>query len=219
MSESDIAASGGIEVDSRAVRNRTVGGSGPTGLRLAIGPADQNRHSHARRVPNRRTAVGIEGSPRSSVRNLIGHADRGTRGVHAPEPATLTRRRAWVPRQAAADRRRRAVRQASRMETIGTESAFEVAARARALEATGRERHPPPDRRARLRHAGERPRGGQARARRRLRRTTRRSRASPTLREAIADDATARKGFPVDPGPRLRHGRRQGRDALRDPRR
>ena len=58
------------------------------------------------------------------------------------------------------------MRLASRMELIGTETAFEAAARARALEATGREVDPPRDRRARLRHAGQRPGGGQAGARR-----------------------------------------------------
>ena len=65
------------------------------------------------------------------------------------------------------DRRVRTMRIAARMQTIGTESAFEVSARARALEAEGRSHHPPPDRRARLRHARQRPRGGQDGARRR----------------------------------------------------
>ena len=87
-------------------------------------------------------------------------------------------------------------------EPDGTRSAprraFEVAARARALEATGPLGHPPRDRRARLRHAGQRPRGGQARARRRVRRTTRRSPGIPALREAIAADVAARKGVPVE---------------------
>ena len=105
----------------------------------------------------------------------------------------------------------------TRMQTIGTESAFEVSARARALEATGRSiihlqiGEPDFDTPANVREAAKRaldegathyaPFPGM-----------------PALREAIADDATARKGFPVTPDRGLRHGRWQGRDALRDPR-
>jgi aspartate/methionine/tyrosine aminotransferase len=90
------------------------------------------------------------------------------------------------------------VRQATRMQTIGTESAFEVSARARALEATGRSiihlqiGEPDFDTPANVREAAKRaldegathyaPFPG-----------------IPQLREAIADDATARKGFPVTP--------------------
>jgi aspartate aminotransferase len=90
------------------------------------------------------------------------------------------------------------VRQASRMQTIGTESAFEVTARARALEATGRHivylqiGEPDFDTPANVREAAKRalddgethyaPFAG-----------------IPSLREAIAEDATARKGFPVTP--------------------
>src|SRR5262245_6947883 len=88
------------------------------------------------------------------------------------------------------------VRLASRMSTIGTESAFEVAARARALEATGRSvihleiGEPDFDTPANVREAAKRaldegfthyaPFPG-----------------IPALREAIAEDATARKGFAV----------------------
>jgi aspartate aminotransferase len=88
------------------------------------------------------------------------------------------------------------VRLASRMSTIGTESAFEVAARARALEATGRSvihleiGEPDFDTPANVRAAAKRalddgathyaPYPG-----------------IPPLREAIAEDATARKGFEV----------------------
>ena len=110
------------------------------------------------------------------------------------------------------------MRIAARMSTIGTETAFEVSARGRALEAEGRSiihlqiGEPDFDTPANVREAAKR------RARRRrdplpaVRRASRRcARRSPT-------DATARKGFAVDAGPRLRHGRRQGRDALRDPR-
>ena len=90
------------------------------------------------------------------------------------------------------------MRQATRMQTIGTESAFEVSARARALEATGRSiihlqiGEPDFDTPANVREAAKRaldegathyaPFPG-----------------IPQLREAIADDATARKGFPVTP--------------------
>ena len=89
------------------------------------------------------------------------------------------------------------MRLASRMNTIGTESAFEVTARARALEATGRSivhlqiGEPDFDTPANVREAAKRaldegathyaPFAG-----------------IPALREAIADDATARKGFDVD---------------------
>ena len=48
---------------------------------------------------------------------------------------------------------------------LGTESAFEVLARAQGARAAGQGDHPPRDRRAGLRHAGAHPRGGQARAR------------------------------------------------------
>src|SRR5262245_49599712 len=84
------------------------------------------------------------------------------------------------------------------MNTIGTESAFEVAARARALEATGRSvihleiGEPDFDTPANVREAAKRaldegfthyaPFPG-----------------IPALREAIAEDATARKGFAVTP--------------------
>jgi aspartate/methionine/tyrosine aminotransferase len=84
------------------------------------------------------------------------------------------------------------------MSTIGTESAFEVAARARALEATGRSiihlqiGEPDFDTPANIREAAKRaldegathyaPFPG-----------------IPPLREAIAEDATARKRFPVTP--------------------
>jgi aspartate/methionine/tyrosine aminotransferase len=84
------------------------------------------------------------------------------------------------------------------MQTIGTESAFEVSARARALEATGRSiihlqiGEPDFDTPANVREAAKRaldegathyaPFPG-----------------IPQLREAIADDASARKGFPVTP--------------------
>ncbi len=90
------------------------------------------------------------------------------------------------------------MRQASRMQSIGTESAFEVTARARALEATGRHivylqiGEPDFDTPANVREAAKdaldagethyAPFAG-----------------IPALREAIADDATARKGFPVTP--------------------
>ena len=90
------------------------------------------------------------------------------------------------------------MRLASRMEGIGTETAFEVAARARALEATGREvvhleiGEPDFDTPANVREAAKRaldagkthyaPFPG-----------------IPELRAAIAEDATRRKGFPVAP--------------------
>jgi aspartate/methionine/tyrosine aminotransferase len=90
------------------------------------------------------------------------------------------------------------MRLATRMATIGTESAFEVAARARALEADGRSivhleiGEPDFDTPANVREAAKRaldegathyaPFPG-----------------IPALREAIAEDATARKGFAVTP--------------------
>jgi aspartate aminotransferase len=90
------------------------------------------------------------------------------------------------------------VRQATRMQSIGTESAFEVSARARALEASGRSiihlqiGEPDFDTPANVREAAKRaldegathyaPFPG-----------------IPALREAIAEDATARKGFDVTP--------------------
>src|SRR3954447_20101817 len=90
------------------------------------------------------------------------------------------------------------MRIASRMATIGTETAFEAAARARALEATGRSivhleiGEPDFDTPANVRAAAKRaldeglthypPFAGM-----------------PALRAAIAEDAASRKGFPVDP--------------------
>ncbi len=90
------------------------------------------------------------------------------------------------------------MRIAARMDTIGTESAFEVSARARALEATGRSiihlqiGEPDFDTPANVRAAAKAaldagdthypPFAG-----------------LPALREAIAVDATARKQFPVEP--------------------
>src|SRR5215207_9134379 len=90
------------------------------------------------------------------------------------------------------------MRVAQRMSMIGTETAFEVSARARALEAQGRDivhlqiGEPDFDTPANVREAAKRaldegathyaPFPG-----------------IPPLREAIAEDATARKGFPVTP--------------------
>jgi aspartate aminotransferase len=90
------------------------------------------------------------------------------------------------------------MRLASRMSTIGTETAFEAAARARALEATGRSvihleiGEPDFDTPDNIREAAKRaidegfthyaPFAG-----------------IPDLRAAIAEDAAKRKGFPVDP--------------------
>ena len=91
------------------------------------------------------------------------------------------------------------MRIAARMDSIGTETAFEAAARARALEATGRSvihleiGEPDFDTPANIREAAKLaldegfthypPFAG-----------------IPDLRAAIAEDAAARKGFPVDPG-------------------
>src|SRR3954471_12467773 len=87
---------------------------------------------------------------------------------------------------------------AARMDSIGTETAFEVSARARALEATGKSivylqiGEPDFDTPANVREAAKRaldegathyaPFPG-----------------IPELRKAIADDVTRRKGFPADP--------------------
>ena len=90
------------------------------------------------------------------------------------------------------------MRLASRMSTIGTESAFEVTARARALEATGRSvvflqiGEPDFDTPANVREAAKRALDDGA--------THYAPFAGiPELRAAIADDATARKGFAVTP--------------------
>ena len=86
------------------------------------------------------------------------------------------------------------MRLASRMELIGTETAFEVAARARALEATAarsstsRSASPTSTRR---RTSARRPSARSTRARP----TTRRSPGIPALREAIAADADRAQGL------------------------
>jgi aspartate/methionine/tyrosine aminotransferase len=87
---------------------------------------------------------------------------------------------------------------AARMSSIGTETAFEAAARARALEATGRSvihleiGEPDFDTPANVREAAKRALDAGA--------THYPPFAGiPDLRKAIADDATARKGFAVDP--------------------
>jgi aspartate/methionine/tyrosine aminotransferase len=87
---------------------------------------------------------------------------------------------------------------AARMRSIGTETAFEAAARARALEATGRSvihleiGEPDFDTPANVREAAKRALDAGA--------THYPPFAGiPDLRKAIADDATARKGFAVDP--------------------
>ena len=88
---------------------------------------------------------------------------------------------------------------ASRMSRLGTESAFEVLARARALERQGKRDHPPRDRRARLRHAGAH------QGRRPSRRSTPGathygpSAGLPELREAIAKHIGETRGVPVSP--------------------
>src|SRR3954454_7118735 len=90
------------------------------------------------------------------------------------------------------------MRLAKRMGSIGTETAFEAAARARALEATGRSivpleiGEPDFDTPANAREAAKEALDGGA--------THYAPFAGiPALREAIAADATARKGFPVTP--------------------
>src|SRR4249919_1303961 len=90
------------------------------------------------------------------------------------------------------------MRLAARMGTLGTESAFEVSARARALEAQGRSivhlqiGEPDFDTPANVREAAKRALDAGA--------THYPPFAGiPALREAIAADASARKGFPVEP--------------------
>ena len=90
------------------------------------------------------------------------------------------------------------MRIAARMDTIGTESAFEVTARARALEAEGRSivhlqiGEPDFDTPANVREAAKAALDAGA--------THYPPFAGiPALREAIAADASARKGFPVEP--------------------
>src|SRR2546423_6045370 len=90
------------------------------------------------------------------------------------------------------------MRLAKRMSSIGTETAFEAAARARALEATGKSivhleiGEPDFDTPANAREAAKKALDAGA--------THYAPFAGiPALREAIAADATARKGFPVTP--------------------
>ena len=107
------------------------------------------------------------------------------------------------------------MRVASRMDTIGTETAFEAAARARALEAQGRSiihleiGEPDFDTPANIRDAAKKalddgwthygPSFG-----------------LPALREAIAADATTAQGLPGGPRLRGRHPGRQADHVLRD---
>src|SRR5512146_2474078 len=103
-----------------------------------------------------------------------------------------------VPSGAGATRtgRSKSMRLASRMELIGTETAFEAAARARALEATGREvihleiGEPDFDTPANVREAAKRALDSGA--------THYAPFAGlPDLRKAIAEDAAARRGLDV----------------------
>ena len=94
---------------------------------------------------------------------------------------------------------------------LGTETAFEVLARAKALEAQAAEHHPPRDRRARLRHAAAHRRGGRARRCATATRTTARRPGLPELREACAEHLSRA------PRPRDRPGTgagRAGREAV-----
>src|SRR5687767_2949744 len=90
------------------------------------------------------------------------------------------------------------MRLAARMSTIGTETAFEAAARARALEATGRSvihleiGEPDFDTPANIREAAK---GGLDDGFTHYGPVL----GLPALREAIAADATARKGFAASP--------------------
>lgn len=90
------------------------------------------------------------------------------------------------------------MRQASRMSSIGTESAFEVTARARALEASGRSivylqiGEPDFDTPSHVREAAKRALDAGATHYAPFP-------GIPELRTAIAEDATARKGFDVTP--------------------
>jgi len=89
-------------------------------------------------------------------------------------------------------------RVASRMQTIGTEGAFAVSARARALEAQGRPMihlqigEPDFDTPAHVREAAKRALDAGATHYAPFP-------GIPELRKAIADDVTKRKGFPADP--------------------
>ena len=109
------------------------------------------------------------------------------------------------------------MRIARRMSDIGTETAFEVSARARALEAQGRDiihlQIGEPDFDTPAQH----PRGGEARPRRR-RHALRALPGHPGAAPGHRRGRDGPQGLPGDAGPGLRHGRRQGRDALRDPR-
>ena len=118
--------------------------------------------------------------------------------VHASARRAAGERVVRAAPDAALSRRSQTMRIAARMGTIGTESAFEVSARARALEAQGRSivhlqlGEPDFDTPANVREAAKAaldagathypPFAGH-----------------PALREAIAADASARKGFAVEP--------------------
>src|SRR5512147_257565 len=108
-------------------------------------------------------------------------------------PAVAARRRVPVRPET---RRSKSMRLASRMELIGTETAFEAAARARALEATGREvihleiGEPDFDTPANVREAAKRALDGGA--------THYAPFAGiPDLRAAIAEDFSSRRGMDV----------------------
>ncbi len=137
--------------------------------------------------------------------------------VHAASRGAPGERLVRPPSDAPLSFRRFRMRLAARMGTIGTESAFEVSARARALEAQGRSivhlqiGEPDFDTPANVREAAK------AGARRR-RDALPAVRRDPRAARGDRGGCLGAQGLPGRAGPGLRHGRWQGRDAVRDPR-
>src|SRR6185295_10415758 len=158
--------------------NESWAGTAPPNTATATDMAASSRH------PLRRRLHGPCGFEANHFTRISGH---GIRRALAPRPTTLHSLSKEKP-----------MRLAERMSVIGTETAFEVSARARALQAEGRDiihlqiGEPDFDTPANAREAAKRalddgathyaPYPG-----------------IPALREAIAEDAQARKGFPVTP--------------------
>src|SRR4029079_16650495 len=158
--------------------NESWAGTAPPNTATAAERAASSRHPLRRR---------LQGPCGSRPKHFTRMSGPGIRRALAPRPTTLHR-----------PSKERPMRLAERMSMIGTETAFEVSARARALQAEGRDiihlqiGEPDFDTPANAREAAKRalddgathyaPYPG-----------------IPALREAIAEDAQARKGFPVTP--------------------
>ena len=139
---------------------------------------------------------GLLGSGQSAVVNALSRCSR-----HAC--AALRARLRRPPRKSARGIER--VRLASRMDRIGTETAFEAAARARALEATGRDVIHLEIGEPGLRHAAQRLEARRSRAPRRGPTHYTAATGIAPLREAIAADVQALEGHRRVPRPGRRH--------------